>query len=154
MVNMAIATGDEKYLRQREYFRMNCCIPLSFSLVKTNKPELVFLKGTHHGLIRDLSGGGMRMAAEFEMAEEDAIRFMFHLDQEFFELTGGIRHQIHAPDSYPPYLHGIMFMGLPMHKREKIISYLHRCQLMSLKLQGQPSRYYQPAARTSMVIAV
>ena len=148
MVNMAVAAGEGQYIRRRQYYRLDCCVPLSFSLMKANKQGESFLEESHHGLIRDLSGGGMRMAAEFEMDEEDLIEFMFHLDREFFQLVGGIRSQIHFPGSNIPYMHGIMFMGLSIQRREKIISYLHRCQLMSMRLQNRSSNYYQTAKRT------
>ena len=152
MVNMVIAPNDVKYLHRRQYFRMDCCVPLSFSILRANKPEEMFSGEKNYGLIRDLSGGGMRIASEFGMTEQDSIQFIFHLDREFFHLIGGIRSQTHFPGSYLPYLHGIMFMGLSMQRREKIISYLHRCQLMSLRFQSRSLRHHQFAGRTYLSI--
>ena len=136
MVGLKTAKSSIKYVQRRKYYRMDCLLPLQFSLIEANGsfPEIM-----SDGQIRELSGGGMRIAAEFEMAEEDLIKFTFQLDNEFFELIGGIRHKTYVPDLYLSYLYGVMFMSLSVRKREEIASYLHRCQLVSLQYLSRAS---------------
>ena len=132
-VGLEIAAYDRKYRQRRKYFRMDCLIPSSFSLMEENESGESFLEESYDGLIRNLSGGGIGMTTEFEIAEEDLIKFTFQLDKEFFELIGEVKHKTHVYNSFLPYLYGVMFMRLSVRKREEIVSYLHRCQLESLQ---------------------
>ena len=147
MADSKTATGRGKYVQRRKHVRLGCLIPFRFSLMEESRPEGSFSEEEYNGFIRDLSGGGIKMAAEFEMAEEDLIKFTLQLDKELLELIGGIRHKTYASDPCFPYLYGIMFMKLSVDKREKIILHLHRSQLESLGHLSRVPKNYQYTER-------
>ena len=120
-------------IQQRDLFRLPCTIPFRFSVRAENEPGTEFFRGIYEGVIRDLSGGGMKIVTKHNLAVKDIIKFNLQLEKVFFELTGEIKYKIHNPRNIKAYTYGIMFSGLNEAVRERIIFLLHDLQLKLIR---------------------
>ena len=126
--------GCVKYMQLRDFFRLPCTIPFNYSVLTANKPGKI-----HEGIIKNLSGGGIKIVTRLEMAADDTIRFSLSLGNDTYKLTGKIKHKDHYSFAMKPFVYGVMFTGMTKTVQEKIILYLHNCQLKNRK-------HYQSAA--------
>jgi len=126
-------SGKGKRVQQREFFRLPCLIPLEFSLKTEDESEILFSEKTNNGIVRDLSGGGMKLVSNFEMAEKNLVKFNLSLQNTCYELVGEIVHKACTPDASQQYTYGVMFLGLSKSEQEKIIKYLHNLQLRHMQ---------------------
>jgi c-di-GMP-binding flagellar brake protein YcgR len=126
--------GDGVRIQQREHFRCSCTIPFIFAVKMEDKPESQFSEEKQHGIIRDLSGGGMRIAAKHNLEIKDLIQFNLHLGDIILELTGEIKSKSHNSHASLPYMYGITFRELTEVTREKIIFFVHSLQRKAIEL--------------------
>ena len=125
--------GNGKRIQHRDFFRLPCTIPLSFSRMSVDEKGELTQGEIFDGIIRDLSGGGMKIVSKFDISENDVIKFNLQLNGDEYELMGEIRYKSRIPIDIQTYMSGIMFMGLSEAERKKIVLYLHNLQLKSLR---------------------
>jgi len=128
--------GEAERIQQRDFFRLPCTIPLDFFVIKENKHEKVLSEKIFSGIIRDLSGGGMKVVSNLEMEEKDLIKFNLNLESIYYELMGRIMYKGFTQNS-DQFMYGIMFLGLSKEQQEKIALYLHNLQLKIRHLEAK-----------------
>ena len=123
-------------IQQRDFFRLPCTIPFRFSISAENRPEKETPCGFHDGVIRDLSGGGMKIITKQHLAVNDIIKFNLRLKNTSFGLTGEVKYKFKNPHTVKSFSYGVMFVELSETVRERIIFYLHDLQLRFIRMQS------------------
>jgi c-di-GMP-binding flagellar brake protein YcgR len=125
--------GDGKRIQQRDFFRLPYFNIINFQVRVENESGIQFSDEMHSGIIRDLSGGGMKMAAKVDIAKYEIIKFNLQLEGKSYELVGAIMFKKHDRHAVQPYTYGVMFWGISEADRDKIIFHVHHLQLESLQ---------------------
>lgn len=121
----------------RKFFRVDSRIKARVFLIDFNieDGELNMVKDTYDVIIKDISGGGMRISTVAPLQEEQAVEF-----DMFDEL--GIRKEIFGKVAklFPPeqnsgrFEAGIEFISIKENDRDKIIKYVFQRQIELRKL--------------------
>jgi len=105
---------------------------LSFQVRIEDESGINFSDEMYSGIIRDLSGGGIKMVTKIDIEAHGIIKFNMQIDSKDYELFGKIMFKKHDWHALQPYTYGIMFLGISEADRETLILYLHNLQLKSL----------------------
>lgn len=118
-------------VQRREDFRMECSIPVKFSLDKII-PE--YPEELCDGFIKDISGGGIRLLSNEKLDRYVEISLMFKFNDDEMILNGGV---VHIGDNDFPngmkYAYGVKFKDITEDKKELIIKNIFT--LMRKKIQ-------------------
>lgn len=122
--------GDGEKIQRRRTFRFACTMPIQFNIVYDNGEQSEIKKG----VVRDLSGGGIKMTSKESIPENALLRFDMHLDGEYIMAFGLIKLKRHTPEnSRYPYTYGISFEGMPEKDEEYIVRYVYNEQRKLLR---------------------
>ena len=140
--------------QRRNFFRLDCHFPIQFKRFDKNQQSLRSYNTQHCGLIRNLSGGGVKLVTECEMEEKDFISFNLNLDGDELFLMGEVKinYGYAARDfcgkskanwnAYSNanstatrlFQYGVMFNGISVVDQDKIVRYLFRQQKLRVRL--------------------
>ena len=96
---------------KRNFFRLHYLKIVSFQIM-VEKNGLPFSNETYSGIIRDLSGGGMKMVTTIDIPKNKLIKLKLRIDNEIFELFGEISFKRYNKKAVQPYTYGIMFLDI------------------------------------------
>ena len=116
------------FTQKRDFFRLDCHIPTSFTLLAKDELGKLVIKDSYEGIISNISGGGVNLVTEIELAEKVNIFIRLRLDEEEMFLVGEIRVKYSNPDEVFPFQYGVMFSDISALEQEKIIKYLFKLQ--------------------------
>ena len=125
--------GKSKQIQQRNYFRLQYLNEFNFHMRKKGETGLQFSDETQNGIIRDLSGGGIKFVAAINLHKYDIIKFNLQIEDKNYELIGEIILKTFNLNSVYPFTYGVMFFGLSEAERDKIILFIHKRQLKMLQ---------------------
>jgi c-di-GMP-binding flagellar brake protein YcgR len=117
-------SGEGDKIQRRGLFRFTCAIPVTFTVVSENGDQ----SETQEGMIRDLSGGGMKMLSRLNMQEKSLIRVMLQLEDDYIMAFGEVLAKSDVPDSIYEFQYGVKFAVMPEADQEKIIRFLYNEQ--------------------------
>lgn len=113
-------SGDR--MQRRNFFRFNCSIPTTFTLVKEYEEDEERLQ--YDALIRDMGGGGMKMVSRHCIEPNVMISALLSLGKQDILVLGEVLHRTEVPDAAMAYQYGVKFAALTKHEQEKIIQFL------------------------------
>lgn len=153
-----IATAEVKFIsdlekiQRRQYYRMNCIMPMTYSVLtdeqkelykekrycllpeermiieqKLEKEEITFLKG----MVLDISGGGMRFNSTVQLECDDVLLLQPALPEALRKkipfLFGRVITSIRIPNKEPiAFDNRIEFIEINSSEREQIITYIFK----------------------------
>ena len=129
VISIKLLTEGEK-VQRREFFRFNCAIPVTFTQINENGEQVG--AGFEEGIIRDISGGGMKLVATQDRELKSIIRATIQLDGEYLMLFGQILHKKHNPLATHPWQFSVKFAAISNNEQERIIQYVYNEQRKSL----------------------
>ena len=113
---------------QRNYFRLVCRIPASIKIVRKNVSGYMIPGEPHDTIICNISGGGVRILANFIVDADERILITFKLNDDILILTGEIRVKLDDPGSEFRYQYGVMFTGMSRIDQDIVYKYLFQEQ--------------------------
>lgn len=110
---------DLTKIQRREDFRMECNIPVKYSLDNTLPEDF---EGLYDGFIVDISGGGIRLLSNEKLDKYTEVLFVFKLNEDEMILKGQIVH-VGDNDSLNgmKYTYGVRFTNVTEDEKEIII---------------------------------
>ena len=108
-----------KKIQRRKYYRLDAFIPTKFYPEKQENKK-------YTGVIENISGGGMLLAASLDLKIGDIIKFRLNLkDYGVLDLKGKVvRKNKNEKSLKYNYLYGIYFMDINEKNRDIIIKYI------------------------------
>ncbi|QUI23245.1 PilZ domain-containing protein [Vallitalea pronyensis] len=117
--------------QRRQYFRLDCIMPISFSEKESEE--------WHHGLVVDISGGGLRFTSKihYETNPEVTCQFDLVIDEEIkrLEIIGQVVDSRIIDFETMRYETRVMFDDIANEDREIIIKYIFEEQRKRRKRQ-------------------
>lgn len=118
----------------RRFYRVETRLKVKFKTIeyieKDGFPELI--KKEYYGIIKDISGGGVRLSCNIILEKGQAIELdMSHELDTKFEIIGRVVH-IYNSDEKPEY--GLDFVTIKENDRDKIIKYVFKRQIELKKM--------------------
>lgn len=113
MLEVEIVSPLEK-IQRREFFRLECIIPFEF---KTEN-------GWEKGIIKDISGGGIRFIANSELKDQEDIIVKIPLDEKVITLTGKLLIKEASNTELYKYQYRVSFEEIKKSDQDAIIQYI------------------------------
>ena len=118
---------DGEEVQKREFRRYSCAIPFNFK--EKNKLELkstiVKLDSlTLSGIIRDISGGGIKFVSNNDLEEDTIIYCRISLKDEVIDIDGRIVNKKLFPKAVYAHQYRVQFVGITQAVRDKIGQYI------------------------------
>ena len=123
---------EKERTQRRFFFRVDCDIPLKFTLVQKADVAPLLSNNKFEGTVCNLSGGGLKLMTDLDMEINDRIVTSLRLGGENLFLMGEVRVKYGYSPAMHQYEYGLMFIGISQLEQDKIIKYLLR-QQTSLK---------------------
>jgi len=123
-----------EFVEKREFFRLNVEIPAQINYFSNGKDFKAYFAS---GVIRDLSGNGLKLETDSFLKEENKLSVKFSLPiherkkilHDFF-LTAQVRRK-KSMDRENFYEYGIKFLDIMPSLQDKIIKFLFDLQISS-----------------------
>jgi len=131
MVKFKVLDEGEKTQR-RDAFRFDCAIAVEFSIIHDNGEQ----SETEHGLIIDISAGGIKMFSDIDMDEGALLNVQLQLGKEFIVAFGDVRTKMRIPKTKKSrylFQYGVRFSMMPEGDKERIIRFIYQEQRDQLK---------------------
>jgi len=113
--------GEWQKIQDRQFVRVDVFIEATYALVLDDE-----VQGIRTCVVRNLSGGGMRMDAQEELCEGDFVWICLPLEQETIQTYGEI---VRKREGETGFGYGVSFINLPESERKSIIRYVYQRQL-------------------------
>lgn len=121
------STDGEK-IQRRNSFRLNCGEEIEFTIADSDDPPQT-------GLIRDISGGGIRLLTKNALDKSKLIRIpLFMISEEFWTYGAILLAAETSEQAKYFWQYGIEFIGMTERDTEKIVQYVHSEQRKSRAL--------------------
>lgn len=131
-----------KKIQRREYFRLNCRMPLSYRVlgseerfeIETGKPSTANVSDDDwkNGIMLDLSGGGIRFVSAFQEEKDSMVQVSFDIKNgEEAQVIYAYAHLLRSernPNNTSIYDQRIKFFRMDRMLRETIIRYIFEFQ--------------------------
>ena len=98
--------GNGEVIQQRDYFRMPFYAPLSFYPSEMDESGNPIIRDIYEAIMRDISGGGLKMASKFSVNENNSVHLTFDIDDNNMRVLGEIRRKVINLTSNIPYVYG------------------------------------------------
>lgn len=125
LYDLSLPTAVARFQR-REMFRLPIVIPVQFSVsTLPERDTTIDLNEVHQGCALDISGGGVKLAADLRLPVGSSLELTF-LDQIFDQVIKGKivnSHELENPErSEYKYHYGVKFIDLDPRVQDKIVS--------------------------------
>ena len=134
-------TKEPVKFQRREFFRIDCLLPLQFYKLTENMAKLETTEEIHEalkaggenhlpckGTTEDISGGGIRFSTDQMMENGEYLLVEFCLKNErmdeMFQLVSRVVNVVEHPNRKNMYIHRVKFIFRDMKVREKIVRYV------------------------------
>jgi c-di-GMP-binding flagellar brake protein YcgR len=121
-----------KRTQRRAYFRFTCLLPMKLCRIdedekltdasymgKSSSPEL------HDGIVKDISGGGIKFVTNLVLEAEDYIRCIISLNHDFVLTVGKLLPEVKKfPNSKFIYQYKAEFSSISEESRDRIVQYI------------------------------
>ncbi|MBC8590283.1 flagellar brake protein [Wansuia hejianensis] len=123
-------------IQRRDDVRVSCSLPIKYTGNKNainTEIDDSKIKETigkvkdylNHGIMLDISAGGVRFTCKDKYEYGDALLFLIELDDKTILTKGIIRHkESNLSEKGTRYTYGVQFINISERKREQIISYI------------------------------
>jgi len=115
-------TGNWEKTQERMFVRVDVLIDAAFAPVVDGRIQAV-----QTGTILNLSGGGLLLSADFELAESDVIWISFPIDARSIRTLGQVVRVRQLENDTIGY--GITFLEIDEKQRQEIIQFVYQRQL-------------------------
>ncbi|MDD6072065.1 MAG: flagellar brake domain-containing protein [Clostridiales bacterium] len=134
--------GILEKVQRREYFRLECNMPMEYRLISENERKLIE-SGTLYdeeemnpqwkkGIILDISGGGIRFVSGFHEKKDELMQIQFEMpvgeEEEIFCLYATLLRSEKNQNNSSIYDQRVMFWKLDNALREKLIRSIFNVQ--------------------------
>ncbi|MDR1539933.1 MAG: flagellar brake protein [Clostridiales bacterium] len=129
-----ISEGER--IQRREFFRFNCRMPMKFAMASLEGKDHAQLRQAE---IKDIGGGGARIASDCEMEEQEKIKAVITLHQDYIIVAGKILRKEEVSGGNMKFQYRMQFLGLSKEEQEKIVQFIFQEQRKNLQrheLQG------------------
>jgi c-di-GMP-binding flagellar brake protein YcgR len=127
---LSLASQGEKTQR-RDFFRYNCAIGMQFYILDDNGEPVG--TSTHEGLIRDVGGGGMRLASNERIPDKAIIRFTLPLPRDELMIFGQVLRGEHNAGSVHAYQYRVRFTAMSAAEQDKLVQFIYHEQRRNLQ---------------------
>ena len=114
-------TGTWEKTQERMFVRVDVLIDAAFAPVVDGNIQAV-----QTGTILNLSGGGILLATDYQLAESDVVWISFPIDTKSIRTTG---HVVRVRQLEETKGYGISFHDMDEKQRQEIIQFVYRRQL-------------------------
>ena len=123
-------TNDGERIQRRDAFRFICDLPATTRIMHENGEQ----GDPIEGIIRDLSGGGIKYISKENIPEDALLRIDLHLDDSFIMAFGFIKMKKYNPDGVRyPFAYGISFEAMSERDQERIMRFVYNEQSKMLR---------------------
>ena len=123
--------GDGTKTQRRDFFRFNCAIPIEFFLLNEDGEPLDNIP--KEGLIRDMSGGGMRMLSKEIIKINTLLRLVLQMDRGELMIFGHVLRKNDNPNAVHPYQYHLKFTAMSSAEQDKLVQYIYQEQRKSMQ---------------------
>ncbi len=122
-------TSEGERLQRREFFRFYCLLPMKFCKLVNPLDEFGVQPEMSEGIIKDISGGGIKCVSNLELSANDRIKGIIVINKDYVIIMGRIVEVMHFPKSNYKYQYRVEFIGLLPEDQEKIVQYIFKEQI-------------------------
>ncbi len=123
-LNVTILDEGEK-IQRREYFRFSCLVPLKFGLIDESMPEKKLERSSlRDGIVKDLSGGGLRFITNEEIEDNALIHCIMMLGDSHITVAMRVLNKQHFPKSNYKFQYRGNFVGSFKTASDLIIKFI------------------------------
>ena len=134
LMTIRLLTAGEK-LNKRSFFRLPGDLPADFVLIdREGQPAS---EKSLPGVVKDISGGGMCLAASADMDNKQIIRCSLFLDKEFLMLFGYVIRKEILSFSPVAFRYQIKFIAITPAEQDQIVQYICNEQRRNIKGKGR-----------------
>ncbi|MCL2387990.1 MAG: flagellar brake protein [Defluviitaleaceae bacterium] len=118
-------TDNGEKIQRRQSFRMSCGEEIELCMVENVEDEKIYYKG----LIRDISGGGVKLLTTYEIDASHLVELKLPAIAPDFWVYGTIltKQEIHEDAKYS-WQYGLEFIGQSNEDTDKIMHFIHEEQ--------------------------
>lgn len=125
---------EGKRVQRRQFYRFDCVLPMKFSPIY-KKPSPTQSSPMIDGVVRDISGGGMRFVSNESLELGDNLKCILILGREYIIVIGNVLRKDYVEGEKPPYKfeYRLIFAGILPDEQEKIVQFIFQEQRRQLK---------------------
>ena len=125
--------GECESLQKRDYFRLSTGIPIKYTYTEKDELGKWSALRSYDAMAINLSGGGIMMTTEVDLAIYDFVLISMPLDDDDMLLVGEIRTKDRFEHCGGKFRYGIKFRDISDIDRDKIIRYIFRQQNLRIR---------------------
>jgi len=132
-MEITLINNGEK-IQRRHYYRFNCIMRFKFEKLNEENEALSddeFYKKMlfiDDGIIKDLSGGGIKFVSDIRLEEKDIIKMIISIGEKYIICSGEIVGKQNFSRAYYKYQYRVMFTDILDKNKELIIKYIFQQQ--------------------------
>ena len=130
-------SGEGEKFQRRDFFRMDCVLPMKFSLIEKESMDTPDNAEICQGIVKDVSGGGLSFLANESLEEKDIVKLVIKMDDDILVAIGEILHKQYLPKSNYKYQYRSGFIGIRANEQEKIIQFIFERQKRDIRKMGR-----------------
>lgn len=133
-MKIRLTSGFER-VQRRNFFRLACVMPFKFTKEHGEGAFRAKDRPLHHGIIKDLGGGGIRFISNTDLVSEEMIECSIVLNRCMLSLEARVldRQEILEPNSHYKYQYRAEFTDIDRSKQEHIVHYIFEEQWKIIK---------------------
>lgn len=124
-------------VQRRGFFRFSSSLPFSFYVLDEEGNGGTKEDTICSGIIKDISGGGLRFISNEDIDEQTHIKCFIDLDKEVLITIGNIIQKSVFPKSNYKYQYRVSFVGILPEEQEKIVQFIFDEQRRVLQKLGR-----------------
>ncbi|MDR1689599.1 MAG: PilZ domain-containing protein [Clostridiales bacterium] len=130
-------TNKGERIQRRYFYRLDCIIPFKFGILErdkmnTAKRKDLFSNVSLEGIIKDISGGGIRFLSNEEIEANMYICCIIPVENEVLLPIGRVLTKQHFPKSNYKYQYRLLFEAILPEDQERIVQYVFNEQRKTL----------------------
>jgi c-di-GMP-binding flagellar brake protein YcgR len=135
---LKLSKPTEAYRKElRKYFRVDCRIKAKIYVIDFDieNGQLSMVKNSYTAIIKDISGGGMRVITEAPLKLDQAVEFDLSDELDLQKEVFGKVVKLYEDNDYSSKIEaGIEFISIKENDRDKIIKYVFKRQIELRKM--------------------
>lgn len=128
--------SEGESVQRRNYYRLPCALAMKFAKSsKDGENEAASGKEIelHSGVIKDISGGGIKFVSNHDIEEKDFVKCVIDLKTKEIVVLGEIVQKFYFPKSNYRYQYRAKFLGILPSAKEDIIQFIFEEQKRQLR---------------------
>ncbi|MCL2707692.1 MAG: flagellar brake protein [Defluviitaleaceae bacterium] len=132
LVELTISSVGDK-VQRRDFFRFNCAVLIDYIIL--NESGMPTDSIIRDGVIRDMSGGGMRLLSKYNIEINSIIRLMLPLEKDELMILGQVLRMDINQKAIHPFQYRIRFTAMTSAEQDKLIQYIYQEQRKIIQRQ-------------------